>query len=192
MCGPCFTLESTTWQAIAIDGITLTLTLTLTQAIAIDGVPADVFVALLDHLYTDSTEVAAEMALPLFAAADRFGVDRLKLHCASRLEAGLSIEDACAVLAAADRHQAQELREHCVSFIVTHFREVHTTDGFRDLPRELLQVVHSAISTRLCPTGAGAPSTQLQSPGGAPGLAGAESARLSQVALGMDNLRVDP
>ena len=27
----------------------------------------------LDHLYTDSTEVAAEMALPLFAAADRFG-----------------------------------------------------------------------------------------------------------------------
>ena len=174
-CGPCFTLESTG------------------QAIAIDGVPADVFVALLDHLYTDSTEVAAEMALPLFAAADRFGVDRLKLHCASRLEAGLSIEDACAVLAAADRHQAQELREHCVSFIVTHFREVHTTDGFRDLPRELLQVVHSAISTRLCPTGAGgAPSTQLQSPGGAPGLAGAESARLSQVALGMDNLRVDP
>ena len=91
--------------------------------------PADVFVALLDHLYTDSTDVAAEMALPLFAAADRFGVERLKLHCASRLEAGLSIEDACAVLAAADRHLAQELREHCVSFIVTHFREVHTTDG---------------------------------------------------------------
>ena len=49
------------------------------QAIAIEGVAAEVFVALLDHLYTDSTEVAAEMALPLFAAADRFGVERLKL-----------------------------------------------------------------------------------------------------------------
>ena len=115
---------------------------------------AEVFVALLDHLYTDSTEVAAEMALPLFAAADRFGVERLKLHCASRLESGLSIEDACAVLTAADRHQAHELREQCVAFIVTHFREVHTTEGFRELPRELLQVVHSAISTRLCPSGA--------------------------------------
>ncbi len=92
------------------------------------------------------------MALPLFAAADRFGVERLKLHCASKLEAGLNVEDACAVLTAADRHLAPDLREHCVGFIVTHFREVHTTDGFRDLPRELLQVVHSAISARLCPT----------------------------------------
>ena len=95
------------------------------------------------------------MALPLFAAADRFGVERLKLHCASKLEAGLNVEDACAVLTAADRHQAPDLREHCVGFIVTHFREVHTTDGFRDLPRELLQVVHSAISARLCPRGGG-------------------------------------
>ena len=57
-------------------------------------------------LTTSSTDVAAEMALPLFAAADRFGVERLKRHCASRLEAGLGCEDACAVLAAADRRRA--------------------------------------------------------------------------------------
>jgi len=38
---------------------------------------------------------------------------------------------------------------------------VHTTDGFRDLPRELLGVVHGAISARLCPRGL------PQSPGGA-------------------------
>ena len=161
------------------------------QAIAIEGVAAEVFVALLDHLYTDSTEVAAEMALPLFAAADRFGVERLKLHCASRLESGLSIEDACAVLTAADRHQAHELREQCVAFIVTHFREVHTTEGFRELPRELLQVVHSAISTRLCPSGA--QSGPPHSPSGASsGQGGTESARISQVASGVDNLRVNP
>ena len=159
------------------------------QTIAIDGVPAEVFVALLDHLYTDSTEVAAEMALPLFAAADRFGVERLKLHCASRLESGLSIEDACAVLSAADRHQAHELREQCVAFIVSHFREVHTTEGFRELPRELLQVVHSAISSRLCPSGE--PSGQLHSPSGAtPGQAATESARIA--ASGVENLRVNP
>ena len=126
------------------------------------------------------------------AVAAKAGLsERLKLHCASRLESGLSIEDACAVLSAADRHQAHELREQCVAFIVSHFREVHTTEGFRELPRELLQVVHSAISTRLCPSGA--QSGQPHSPSGASsGQAGTESARISQVASGVDNLRVNP
>ena len=81
-----------------------------------------------EHLYCDTTEVEQELALPLFAAADRFGVERLKLVCAATLEASLCCADACAVLTAADRHQASELRDHCVNFIVTHFREVaHAT-----------------------------------------------------------------
>ena len=37
-----------------------------------------VFLALLEHLYTDSVEIDHELALPLFAAADFLGVDHLK------------------------------------------------------------------------------------------------------------------
>ena len=46
-----------------------------------------------EHLYCDTTEVEQELALPLFAAADRFGVERLKLVCAATLEANLCCAD---------------------------------------------------------------------------------------------------
>ena len=80
---------------------------------------------------------------------------------------------------------------------------MHTTDGFRDLPRELLGVVHGAISARLCPRGL------PQSPGGAAlggagagaggGGAGESSRQVLAAQLGMehslaaqlDDIRVD-
>ena len=110
---------------------------------------AEVFVALLDHLYTDSTEVAAEMALPLFAAADRFGVERLKSLCAAKIEAELSSASVCAVLVVADAHHANELKGACVEYIVRNFPAMHQTDDFRELPRPLMEAVHSALSSAL-------------------------------------------
>lgn len=108
-----------------------------------------VFSAVLDHLYTDSVDVPPELALPLFSAANFFQIDRLKSLCAARIEADLAISNCCHALTIADQHCAAELKEVCISFIVTAFKAVHNTDGFKQLSRSLLEVVHEAISERM-------------------------------------------
>ena len=77
----------------------------------IDDAELRVFMAMLEHLYTDTIEIPSDIALPLLCTADRFGVERLKALCAAKLEAELSPATACAVLVVADRHSAADLRE---------------------------------------------------------------------------------
>ena len=43
-------------------------------------------------------------------------------------------------LSVADKHLAASLKDVCVGFIVTHFKEVHNTDGFKQLSRTLLEL----------------------------------------------------
>ena len=81
-----------------------------------------VFMALLEHLYTDVVDDSHDLSLPLLAAADFFvrflrssnirpligtlpcchaplqGVDHLKSVCADRIEAGLAVENVCEAL----------------------------------------------------------------------------------------------
>ena len=134
----------------------------------------EVFLALLDHLYTDAVDISAELALPLLAAADFLGVEHLKHICTARIEAELSVISVCRALTVADSHHAEGLKDTCVDFIVAHFREVcahrdptrstmgphpshgtppscqvHVTDGFKSLPRPLLDLVHEGISACL-------------------------------------------
>ena len=86
----------------------------------------EVFLALLDHLYTDAVDISAELALPLLAAADFLGVEHLKHICTARIEAELSVISVCRALTVADSHHAEGLKDTCVDFIVAHFREVCT------------------------------------------------------------------
>ena len=49
----------------------------------------------------------------------------------------------------ADKHLATSLKDTCIDYIVAHFQEVHLTAGFKELARELLELVHDGISARL-------------------------------------------
>ena len=79
-----------------------------------------VFMALLEHLYTDSSDVARAHAAAV--AADFLGVDHLKAICVARIEADLSVDTVCEALTIADKHLAMSLKE-MQSFIVDHFQE---------------------------------------------------------------------
>lgn len=114
-----------------------------------------VFMALLEHLYTDSVEMSPELTLPLFAAADFLGVDHLKAICVARIEADLSVDTVCEALTIADKHLAMSLKETCVSFIVDHFQEVHQMQSFKTLGRDLLDLVHQDLASRLGGLGLG-------------------------------------
>jgi len=109
----------------------------------------EVFEKLLEHIYTDTDDIPSALALDLFTAAAYFQLERLKQMCLTRVESEMSVETVCHILSVAEQHSAPRLKEEAVKFIVAHFRQVHKTDGFKDLERHLLDLVHDAISARL-------------------------------------------
>ena len=127
----------------------LSCVVSLQASIQIDDIEYNVFLALLEHLYTDHIDLTPDLALPLFAAADFLGVEHLKSLCEQCIEADLNFGNVCRALTVADSHGAASLRDTCVSFIVQHFHELHQTDGFQDLPRSLLALVHGGLAARL-------------------------------------------
>jgi len=91
--------------------------------IRIHGMLARVFEALLHFIYTDSlpetTELAEEpmMAEQLLEAADRYGVQRLKLICEEELSGGVNGNTVAKMLRLAVRHRCRTLREACIEFL---------------------------------------------------------------------------
>ena len=58
--------------------------------IAINDVRHPIFLALLEYLYTDNVDIALDIAMELFQAADQFGVERLKRMFGGDLGGGMS------------------------------------------------------------------------------------------------------
>ena len=80
-------------------------------SIQIDDIEYNVFLALLEHLYTDHIDLTPDLALPLFAAADFLGVEHLKSLCEQCIEADLNFGNVCRALTVADSHGASALRD---------------------------------------------------------------------------------
>ncbi|TVU49254.1 hypothetical protein EJB05_00554, partial [Eragrostis curvula] len=73
----------------------------------------------------------------LLVAADRYGLDRLKLMCEERLCSWIDVESVANTLALADQHQCVHLKDVCLRFIA--FPEVlpavMRTEGYKHLTR---------------------------------------------------------
>ncbi|CAM9534821.1 unnamed protein product [Heterosigma akashiwo] len=97
-----------------------------------------IFLALLEYIYTDMTDITPENAIELYNAADLYTLDRLKGLCEAAVRKGLTCENAAALLQAADESHAARLREVCMAFTIRHFDTVTKGDGFKALSRELI------------------------------------------------------
>ncbi|CAN6380980.1 unnamed protein product [Urochloa humidicola] len=98
-----------------------------TSTIKIEGMEPAVFKALLHFIYTDKLQEEdknEEMAKNLFAAADRYAMERLKLLCGNILSRGLTIESVTDTLALADKYRCEELKDACIQFIITDKRRM--------------------------------------------------------------------
>ncbi|WVZ79016.1 hypothetical protein U9M48_026644 [Paspalum notatum var. saurae] len=123
----------------------------------VDMDPA-VFRAMLQFIYTDTApelddeaepEPATAMAQHLLAAADRYGLERLKLVCEGKLCDGVDVDTAATTLALAEQHGCSLLKEKCVQFITGSpetLEAVTATEGYKHLvvsgslvPTELLK-----------------------------------------------------
>ncbi|XP_051196495.1 BTB/POZ and MATH domain-containing protein 1-like [Lolium perenne] len=96
--------------------------------ITIQDVDPAVFKLLLDVIYTDAFPAAMhdldedssrELARHLLAAADRYGMDRLKAQCANILSTSLNAHTVSSTLALAHLHGCHQLKDACVGFIIT-------------------------------------------------------------------------
>ncbi|KAL6978485.1 BTB/POZ and MATH domain-containing protein 2 [Sarracenia purpurea var. burkii] len=145
-----------------------------TQCIKVKDMEAPVFKALLHFMYWDALPDMEEltglnskwastlMSQHLLAAADRYGLERLRLLCEANLCKDVAINTVATTLALAEQHHCFQLKSVCVKFVARpeNLRAVMQTDGFEYLKEscpsvltELLEHVatintHSVVPSR--------------------------------------------
>ncbi|CAL4934058.1 unnamed protein product [Urochloa decumbens] len=103
-------------------GATREGTTTTGDCMRIDDMPAHVFEALLHFIYTDSlpemtgTEEST-MAEHLLVAADRYGMQRLKLICEEKLSRDVDENTVAKLLRLAVQNHCHTLKETCIEFL---------------------------------------------------------------------------
>ena len=70
------------------------------------------------------------MAQHLLAAADRFGLDRLRAFCEKQLCETIDRDSVATTLALAETNHAYELKRVCLEFVADNLTQVMMTDGF--------------------------------------------------------------
>jgi speckle-type POZ protein len=125
----------------------------------IEDMDAEVFKALLHFVYTGSlpeTQTLKEdedvTYQHMLVAADRYGMERMKLICEEKLCEYIDVGSAATILALADQHHCEGLKKACFNFLAapTTLRAVMATDGFQHLSRSCpsLMVELMAMSLR--------------------------------------------
>ncbi|XP_048553374.1 BTB/POZ and MATH domain-containing protein 2-like [Triticum urartu] len=113
-----------------------------TQSINVVDIEPLVFEALLHFVYTDSMpddehskDGRTAKLQHLLVAADRYGLDRLRVLCESKLCESIDVETVATTLVLAEQHHCKDLKEACVEFIAAWnvLPTVMATDGFKHL-----------------------------------------------------------
>jgi speckle-type POZ protein len=124
--------------------------------VEIDDMRADVFRNLLHFIYTDALPTKFEtqeetliMAQHLLVAADRYGMERLKLICEDILCRHIDVDTVSTTLALAEQHQCQGLKEACFQFLKKSpgsLNAVMATDGFDHLVNSCPNIIKELMS----------------------------------------------
>ena len=101
---------------------------------------AEVFKALLRFVYTGllpemRKEEEDVTCRHLLVAADRYGMDRLKLICEEKLCEYIDVSTAATILLLAEQHHCEGLKKACFDFLAapTNLRATVATDGLQHL-----------------------------------------------------------
>uniref|UniRef100_A0ACD5YUW7 Uncharacterized protein n=1 Tax=Avena sativa TaxID=4498 RepID=A0ACD5YUW7_AVESA len=120
--------------------------------VRIEDMNAEMFKALLHFVYTGSLpEMRKEEEdityQHLLVAADRYGMERLKLICEEKLCQYINVGSAAIILALAEQHHCVGLKKACFGFLAApaNLRAVLDTDGFQHLnkscPSLMIEVI---------------------------------------------------
>ncbi|CAM0953129.1 unnamed protein product [Alopecurus aequalis] len=129
------------------------------QSITIEDMEPAVFGALLHFIYTDDLDdedgdKEEETVKHLLVAADRYGIERMKLICERKLCEFLEAKTVASTLALADQHHCSKLKDACIEFINTLDRldDVISSEGYghlkRACPSVIIDIWEKAAKTR--------------------------------------------
>ncbi|XP_039778513.1 BTB/POZ and MATH domain-containing protein 2-like [Panicum virgatum] len=120
----------------------------------VEGVDVEVFWAVLRFVYKDTLPEleegggeAAAMAPRLLAAADRYGLERLKLICKDRLCDDVDASTVGTALELAERHGCQGLKRACLDFLMagSNLKAATATGDFEHLSNSCPSVLKELL-----------------------------------------------
>lgn len=122
----------------------------------IEDMEAGVFKALLRFAYTgllpetrkEDEDVTCQH---LLVAADRYGMERLKLICEEKLCGYIDVGSVATILALAEQHHCEGLKKACFNFLGSpaNLKAVITTDGFQHLSRSCPSLMIEIVAMSL-------------------------------------------
>ncbi|EAY78635.1 hypothetical protein OsI_33734 [Oryza sativa Indica Group] len=123
------------------------------DVIEINDMDAQVFKALLNFIYTDTLlemdqEEDATMAQHLLVAADKYGLERLKVKCEERLSNHIDADSVATLLVLTDKHNCRRLNKACIEFFSspTALAKIIETDEFQYLTQSCPNILEDIIS----------------------------------------------
>lgn len=118
--------------------------------IVIPNVSAATFLLILRFIYCgDVSFVTPQNAIDILEASNFFKCDRLKAQCEDVLKANIENDNAAYLLQAADRFDARQLKSCTFEYIAKHYKEVVTTQSWRELDKDLLTAITVKLFERM-------------------------------------------
>ncbi|KAI3474350.1 hypothetical protein Pfo_029186 [Paulownia fortunei] len=126
--------------------------------VELEDVEPFIFKALLQFIYSDelpsfheilgsTSTSSAIMMQHLLAAADRFGLDRLKQLCEAKLCEEVSADTVATTLSLAEQHRCPQLKAICLKFAATNLGVVMQSEGFRYLEQSCPSLLSELLET---------------------------------------------
>ncbi|XP_037451210.1 BTB/POZ and MATH domain-containing protein 1-like [Triticum dicoccoides] len=109
------------------------------SSVRVEDMDAEVFKALLRYAYTgslpDMRKEEEDVTCQHLLAADRYGMERLKLMCEEKLCKYIDVGRAATILMLAERHHCEGLKKACFNFLAlpANLRATVATDGLQHL-----------------------------------------------------------
>ncbi|PIN07934.1 Speckle-type POZ protein SPOP [Handroanthus impetiginosus] len=128
------------------------------ERVELEDVEPSIFKALLHFIYSDelpnfheitgsTSTCSAIMMQHLLAAADRFGLDRLKLLCEAKLCEEVSADTVATTLSLAEQHRCPQLKAICLKFAATNLGVVMQSEGFKYLEQSCPSLLSELLET---------------------------------------------
>ncbi|XP_067846188.1 BTB/POZ domain-containing protein 19-like [Heptranchias perlo] len=114
----------------------------------LSDVQPDVFLAVVEFLYTNCVKLSSKIALDVLTSAVEYGLDDLQKLCVDYISSTLTVESACEALQAAVTYRQTDMKEKCLAFIESHTKSIVKTQGFHELSDPaLLTILQSDLLT---------------------------------------------
>ncbi|XP_036047244.1 speckle-type POZ protein-like [Onychomys torridus] len=122
--------------------------------VEIPDLEPQVFKVMMDFIYMGTAPDLDSMAAAVLAAADKYGLEHLKVMCEDALCRDLSVENAAHTLFLADLNRSGQLKTQALDFITSHASEVSETSGWKTMVGSCPHLVDEAyhcLTSAHCP-----------------------------------------